>query len=70
MKKAHGYLSRLGILSSLLLLSSCATRSTEDQWKNDDARYKEQLKRYPDRESAEQQKSEAAAARKADSLRK
>ena len=70
MKKVCLSILCLGFVISILMLSSCATRATEDQWKLDNARYKEELKHYPDRESPEQQKADAEAARKADSLRK
>lgn len=70
MKKARLCLFNLVWVVSLLLGSSCTTRPTESQWKQDNARYKEQLKGYPDRESATQEKAHADAARKADNLRK
>lgn len=47
------------------LLSSCATRTSQEQWQSDQTRYEQQLKRYPDRESSDQEKAAAEAARKA-----
>ena len=52
------------------LLSSCTTQSSDEQWKNDDTGIQEQLKGYPDRESSDQEKRDAEAARRAKLLTK
>ncbi|MEO6003795.1 MAG: hypothetical protein ABIZ04_09970 [Opitutus sp.] len=56
MKKRPAYFLSVVSFAVGMLLSSCATRSSEEQWKSDQTRYEQQLKRYPDRESSEQEK--------------
>ena len=65
MKKPPVYLLTAVTVVVGLSLSSCATQSSDEQWQSDQTRYEQQLKRYPDRESSDQEKVDAEAARKA-----
>jgi hypothetical protein len=69
MKNLSRYILTVACVIVGQLLSSCVTGSSEEQWKSDHTRYDQQLKHYPDRESSDQEKADALAARKArDSL--
>jgi hypothetical protein len=56
--------------TAVLSAMSCTTRPNQEQWKDDQTRFDQQSKRYPDRESRLQEKAEAEADRKARALAK
>lgn len=53
-----------------LLCASCTSLPPEQVAQNEQTRFKEQMKGYPDRESPQQQKADAEKARKESMLKK